>query len=356
MLEFSKKTNQLMQSKYKYQLQDVEEPNLYREIFDYESMPEDRLQQPSGAHARAGRDLDDGYHLPGRSAERQPLYARADRARSSSWNRRLGGPKGLIRQSEFFLYTDKDREALETCQELGLRVPGDHHLDPRQRKGLRAGQGGGREGDGHPGFLQRLPHLQKDAPEPLRRPWTNIWASSRRRWISGIAPRCHFEDITRADFYGFVLPFAEELMNLCPGERHAHQDPRLRHHGLRRQLSRRGPAPQRARHHLRPAATMRRFPSAQLEWHGHNDFYKVVTNAGTAWLYGCSSVNCSLLGIGERTGNCPLEAMAIEYAGPARHHRRHGPDRRHRDRRVSWSGRSAGDQPRVSPSWAVTST
>ena len=51
-----------------------------------------------------------------------------------------------------------------------------------------------------------------------------------------------------------------------------------------------------------------------LEWHGHNDFYKVVSNAGTAWLYGCSSINCSILGIGERTGNCPIEAMAIEYA------------------------------------------
>ena len=54
-------------------------------------------------------------------------------------------------------------------------------------------------------------------------------------------------------------------------------------------------------------------PSSQLEWHGHNDFYKVVSNAGAAWMYGCASVNCSLLGIGERTGNCPLEAMAIEY-------------------------------------------
>ena len=55
-------------------------------------------------------------------------------------------------------------------------------------------------------------------------------------------------------------------------------------------------------------------PSELLEWHGHNDFYKVVSNSTTAWLYGCSSVNCSLLGIGERTGNCPTEAMAIEYA------------------------------------------
>jgi isopropylmalate/homocitrate/citramalate synthase len=55
-------------------------------------------------------------------------------------------------------------------------------------------------------------------------------------------------------------------------------------------------------------------PSNMLEWHGHNDFYKVVTNASTAWLYGCASVNCSMLGIGERTGNCPIEAMAMEYA------------------------------------------
>ena len=51
-----------------------------------------------------------------------------------------------------------------------------------------------------------------------------------------------------------------------------------------------------------------------LEWHGHNDFYKAVANASTAWIYGASAVNCSLLGIGERTGNVPLEAMVMEYA------------------------------------------
>ncbi|MBQ9082003.1 MAG: 2-isopropylmalate synthase, partial [Clostridia bacterium] len=39
-----------------------------------------------------------------------------------------------------------------------------------------------------------------------------------------------------------------------------------------------------------------------------------VVNATTAWLYGASAVNCSLLGIGERTGNIPLEAMIMEYA------------------------------------------
>ena len=55
-------------------------------------------------------------------------------------------------------------------------------------------------------------------------------------------------------------------------------------------------------------------PSEMLEWHGHNDFYKGVVNATTAWMYGASAVNCSLLGIGERTGNVPLEAMVFEYA------------------------------------------
>ena len=54
--------------------------------------------------------------------------------------------------------------------------------------------------------------------------------------------------------------------------------------------------------------------SENLEWHGHNDFYKAVTNSTTAWLYGCSGVNTSLFGIGERTGNTPLEAMVFEYA------------------------------------------
>jgi hypothetical protein len=54
-------------------------------------------------------------------------------------------------------------------------------------------------------------------------------------------------------------------------------------------------------------------PPERLEWHGHNDFHKVLINGATAWLYGCSAVNGTLLGFGERTGNPPLEGMVIEY-------------------------------------------
>ena len=128
----------------------------------------------------------------------------------------------------------------------------------------------------------------------------------------GIVPRCHFEDITRADFYGFVVPFARELMKLreesgipikirmCDTLGYGVTYPGA---SLPRSV-------QGIVYGLRFYANV---PSTLLEWHGHNDFYKVVCNAATAWLYGASSVNCSMLGIGERTGNCPVEAMAIEY-------------------------------------------
>ena len=39
MLEFNNNKNLLMQARYQYELQDVEEPNLYRDIFDYQSIP-----------------------------------------------------------------------------------------------------------------------------------------------------------------------------------------------------------------------------------------------------------------------------------------------------------------------------
>lgn len=129
----------------------------------------------------------------------------------------------------------------------------------------------------------------------------------------GIVPRCHFEDITRADFYGFVVPFAIELMKLS---REAGIPVKIRAcDTLGYGISYPGVTlPRSVPGIIAGLKYYAQVPSSQLEWHGHNDFYKVVTNSATAWLYGCSSVNCSLLGIGERTGNCPLEAMVIEYA------------------------------------------
>jgi isopropylmalate/homocitrate/citramalate synthase len=54
-------------------------------------------------------------------------------------------------------------------------------------------------------------------------------------------------------------------------------------------------------------------PSEWMEWHGHNDLHLVTANAVTAWLYGCSAANGTMLGIGERTGNPPLEGLILSY-------------------------------------------
>ena len=126
-------------------------------------------------------------------------------------------------------------------------------------------------------------------------------------------PRCHLEDITRADFYGFVVPFVNELMKMS---RDAGIPVRIRAcdtmgYGV--------PYPEVALPRSVPGIVygLQHYSdvkSDMLEWHRHNDFYKAVANASTAWLYGACAVNCSLLGIGERTGNIPLEAMVMEYA------------------------------------------
>lgn len=121
------------------------------------------------------------------------------------------------------------------------------------------------------------------------------------------------EDITRSDIYGFVIPFCLELMNLME----EYQIPvKIRvcdtmGYGVNYPgavIPRSIPG---IIYGLRVHAGV---PSELIEFHGHNDFYKAVSNSSTAWLYGASAVNCSLFGIGERTGNTPLEAMVFEYA------------------------------------------
>lgn len=310
MLEFSKKTNQLMQSKYQYDLQDVDEPNLYREIFNYDSIPKiafnNRLvptNMPSEIWMTDTTFRDGQQSVSPFTPEQIEHLFKLES--------RMGGEKGLIRQSEFFVYTEKDREALERCQALGLRYPEITTWIRANEKDFELVKAAGVK---ETGILVSCSdyHIFKKMHLTRRQAMDKYLGIVKAALSRDIVPRCHFEDITRADFYGFVLPFAEQLMNLS------------KESGI--------PIKVRACDTMGygvsyPGAALPRsvpgiiyglnhyaqIPSEQLEWHGHNDFYKVVNNAGTAWLYGCASINCSLLGIGERTGNCPLEAMAIEY-------------------------------------------
>ena len=310
MLEFSKKTNMLMQANYRYELQDVEEPNLYRDIFDYQSIPKISFNQrlvpvnmPSEIWMTDTTFRDGQQSVsPFTPAQIEHLF---------KLESRLGGPYGLVRQSEFFLYTDRDREALERCQNLGLRFP---EITTWIRANEKDFQLVKKAGVKETGILVSCSdyHIFKKMHLTRAEAMDKYLGIVKAALDMGIVPRCHFEDITRADYYGFVLPFAEKLMDLA---RESGIPIKIRAcDTMGYGVSYPGAAlPRSVAGIIYGLNHYAQVPSAQLEWHGHNDFYKVVNNAGTAWLYGCSSINCSLLGIGERTGNCPLEAMAIEY-------------------------------------------
>ena len=310
MLEFDKKSNLLMTNRYQYSLQDVAEPNLYRELYDYESIPKVAFNMrhvpenmPDEIWMTDTTFRDGQQSVSPFTVEQIVLLY--------SLMHRLGGPKGLIRQSEFFLYTDKDKKALHACQDLGYDFPEITTWIRANEKDFElVKQAGVKE----TGILVSCSdyHIFKKMHLNRAQALDKYLGIVKAALDQGITPRCHFEDITRADFYGFVVPFAERLMDLS---KESGLPIKIRacdtmgygvtYYGAA--LPRSVPG---IIYGLRHYAEV---PSSQLEWHGHNDFYKVVSNAGAAWMYGCASVNCSLLGIGERTGNCPLEAMAIEY-------------------------------------------
>ena len=224
----------------------------------------------------------------------------------------LGGPYGIIRQTEFFIYSQRDREAIERCMDLGLRFPEITTWIRASREDFRLVK---ELGIRETGILVSCSdyHIFKKLKMTRREAMEHYLATVKDAFDAGVMPRCHLEDITRADFYGFVVPFVNELMKLS---REAGIPVRVRAcdtmgYGVpytEVALPRSVPGIIYGLQHYSDVQ------SEYLEWHGHNDFYKAVANASAAWLYGACGVNCSLLGIGERTGNVPLEAMVFEYA------------------------------------------
>ena len=311
MLELSNNTNLLEQDSYKYSLQDVKEPMLYRDFYTYEDVPKvafNHRRVPMGMP----KDIwitDTSLRDVQLSVEPYTVKQIVDLYKLMS---KLGGPYGIIRQTEFFVYSKKDREALEKCQALGLKFPEITTWIRASKEDFKLVKDlGVRE----TGILVSCSdyHIFKKLKKTRKEAMDGYLAAVAEAFEAGVMPRCHLEDITRADFYGFVVPFVNELMKMS---KDAGIPVRIRAcdtmgYGVPYSevaLPRSVPGIIYGLQHYSDV------PSEMLEWHGHNDFYKAVANASTAWLYGASAVNCSLLGIGERTGNVPLEAMVMEYA------------------------------------------
>ncbi len=311
MLSLSTQSNLLELSQYKYALQDVEEPNLYRDIFPYTDVPKipfnfRRVPISMPEHIW----ITDTTFRDGQQS-RAP-YTPEQIVHLYKLLSKLGGDNGIIRQSEFFVYSKKDRDALYKCMELGLKFPEITTWIRSSKKDFELVKDIGiRE----TGILTSCSdyHIFKKLKMTRRQALDHYLGIVKDALEAGLHPRCHLEDLTRADFYGFVVPFVNELTELseesgipikirmCDTMGYG-----VPYSGVA--LPRSVPGIVYGLHHYASV------PSEMLEWHGHNDFYKSVVNASAAWLYGASAVNCSLLGIGERTGNVPLEAMVIEYA------------------------------------------
>ncbi|NQT02336.1 MAG: 2-isopropylmalate synthase [Planctomycetes bacterium] len=291
-------------------LMDVERPNLYRDVFPYSGFPKVRFDGtvvPIDIPENIW--ITDTTFRDGQQA--RPPYTPEQILRIYDLLHEIDGGTGLIRQCEFFLYSEKDRQAVELCQERGYDYP---EVTGWIRAVADDFKLVSKMGLSETGILTSASdyHIFLKLRKTRRQAIQGYLDIVRAALDKGIIPRCHFEDVTRADYEGFILPLASHLLELAveydmrvkirlcdtlgfglpwPGVSLPRSVPKL-FHGLR-QLG---------------------FASEWLEWHGHNDFHKVQVNAATAWLYGCSAVNSTIFGFGERTGNSPLEAMIVEHA------------------------------------------
>ena len=311
MIEKNKHTNLLEQAQYKYSLQDVDEPNLYREIYPYDEVPKVAFN-----HRRVPLAMPDEIWITDTTfrdgQQSRAPYTTEQIVDLFKMMSRLGGPKGIIRQSEFFVYTKKDRDAVYKCMELGYEFPEVTTWIRAKKEDFALVHDIGIK---ETGILVSCSdyHIFKKLGLTRREALDHYLGVVKQAFDAGIRPRCHLEDITRADFYGFVVPFVNALTELSE---EANIPVKIRmcdtmgygvsYPGVA--LPRSVPGIVYGLHHYAGV------PSDMLEWHGHNDFYHGVVNGVNAWLYGASAVNCSMLGIGERTGNVPLEAMIMEYA------------------------------------------
>jgi isopropylmalate/homocitrate/citramalate synthase len=295
---------------WQYDLRNISEPNLQRDVFPY-----DEVCRIDFDHKFIPIDpaeeiwITDTTFRDGQQA--RPPYTVEQIVQIFDFLTRLSGPRGVIRQTEFFLYSRRDKEAVRRCQEKDAPYPeitgwirahpGD--LPLVQEMGLR-----------ETGILTSVSdyHIFYKLNMNRAQALEQYLEIVRRALELGITPRCHFEDITRADIYGFCVPMAIELMKLRES---SGIDIKIRlcdtmgygvtYPGAALPRS----VPRLVRAFIEDAGV----PGNLLEWHGHNDFHKGFINATTSWLYGCAAINGALLGFGERTGNTPIEGLLIEY-------------------------------------------
>lgn len=297
---------------WKLELKNVDEPNLQKGVFPYDEVSRiDFDHKIIPINPANDIFITDTTFRDGQQA--MPPYTVKQIVELYVLMSRLGGENAVIRQSEFFLYSKKDRDAVSKCLELGLRYPEITGWIRAQKEDIKLVKESGLK---ETGILTSVSdyHIFLKLNVTRRKAFDDYLGIVKDILAEGIIPRCHFEDITRAEIYGFCIPFAIELMKL---REESGIDIKIRlcdtmGYGVTYPGA---SLPRSVDKMIRAFIDEGGVPGHLLEWHGHNDFHKALINATTAWLYGCSGANGTLLGLGERTGNAPIEGLIIEYIG-----------------------------------------
>ena len=296
----------------KFNLKELDKPNLYKDIFPYSEVSRivfDNDKKIVPIRPAEEIFITDTTFRDGQQS--RPPYTAEQIVKIYQLLNKLGGPNGVIRQSEFFIYSNKDREAVESCLELGLHYPEITGWIRAAKEDVRLVKEFGLK---ETGILTSVSdyHIFLKLGKKRSQALNDYLGIVKSILDLGIIPRCHFEDVTRADIYGFCVHFAQELMKLRD---ESGIDIKIRLcDTMGYGVTYPGAAlPRSVDKLVRAFIDDAGVPGHLLEWHGHNDFHKAMINATTAWLCGCSAANSTLLGLGERTGNPPIEGLIIEY-------------------------------------------
>ena len=221
----------------------------------------------------------------------------------------LDNGTGAIEQIEVFIYQQRDLWALERLLEREYEFPQVTtwtRAIPKDIKDLvEVSRGSIKEtgmlassSDHH--IIDKLKHRSKaEAVEKYLAPILTACEN-------GIRPRIHLEDTTKADIFGFVIPFMQRVLDetdnwakfrICDTIGWGSPDPYA-------------PLPVGI---PRLISTLVQETGAELEFHGHNDFGMATANSMAALRYGCRRVNVAFAGLGERTGNTALEQVLASY-------------------------------------------
>ena len=194
----SPKTNLLEKETTRYTLQDVDEPYLYRDIFPYTEVPKVVFN-----HRRVDMDMPEEIWITDTSFRdgQQSLapYSAEQMVEIFKLLHRLGGPKGKIRQTEFFVYSEKDRRAIEKCMELGYEFPEITTWIRATRQDFDLVKSIGIK---ETGILVSCSdyHIFKKLNMSRGEAMGHYLSIVAAALEAGLRPRCHFEDVTRADF------------------------------------------------------------------------------------------------------------------------------------------------------------